>query len=395
MPTQKDLGKNDGIDSDINNPEDVVSFETEENIPGSDEEKSDAQRVADGEFDIEEGEMFVAPESVYDPSKSEPEKKIDQESRPDEKSDKPEPEPKTPKPAEEEHPEKDTSETDAENKGETEDKDQKTDKKTDKKPPASAPDPIQKRINKAVKRQYEAERKAEQLEAQNTKLEKELQELKDSKAKSDLEGSKPDPDDFETDSEYHEALGRWSAKMELHENEVTKRSEAQKPESSESEENPKDPRQEILDIGPQTYPDFLEVVTPEIPISKEMFEAAVDSEAVIDILYYLGQNPDEAKSIFDLKSTSAITRAIGKIEAKFEVPEIYEQTPGQDNEFSEKSKNNQNPRRTDTESPPAPVKPLGGSGKVRKDPGNMSIAEYNESRGYTRDGMRKTRVPVA
>lgn len=351
MATQDKIGENEGIDAGST---DDVSYEPSEVLSDNPDEKSDAQRIADGEISVETGEdeMFVSPDSVY-----------------------------AKKPAEGEPSDKDDK------KGKTEDPQDKdpADKKPQDKKPAAAPDPVQKRINKITREKYDIQREKERLEKENQELKTKLGEADTANKKADLEKSKPVAVNFETDAEYHEALGRWSAKMELHEAETAK-VKPEKPEKPAETKQDDDPRKKIIDLGEETYPDFMEIVAA-IPLPQQVFEAAVDSPHAHAIFYQLGKHPEEAKRIAGLTSAAAIAREIGKIEAQVAESEVYVPQPGDDSELLEKSK-----RKGKPPSAPPPVKPLGGTGKVLKDRENMTIAEYNDSRGFTRDGVRKSRV---
>jgi len=359
MGTQDKIGENEGIDAGTT---DDVSFVPSEKAVENDEERSDAQRLADGDILIDEGdgEMFVSPDSVYT-QKSE----VDTS----EKKAKEDPDPKP-------------SELEKDEKGEQgkapADKDQV-------KKPAAAPDPVQKRINKITREKYDTQRENDRLAKENADLKKQIQERSVEKAKEKLETEKPDYTNFETEAEYHEALGRWAAKMELHESSVAK-SQADPP--AKEQPAPEDPRTRIIDLGMEAHDDFMEIISSTENITEMMVAAAADSDHAHEIFYHLGQNHAEAERLANLKSFAAVSREIGKIEARFidEVPEVFVPAPGADNELLEKSK------KKPLASAPPPVKPLGGGGKTIKNLETMSIAEYNDSRGFTRDGTRKSRV---
>ena len=354
MGTQDKIGENEGIDAEYS--DDVSYVPTEKDVESPDE-KSDAQRVAEGEIVLEpeKDEIFISPDSAYAP----------QEKKLEEKPASEEPIKETPKPPGKEKllPEKD-------------------EKEKEKKPgkPAAAPDIVQKRINKITREKYEAIKKLEQIEKENIELKERLSISTIQEEESKLKDSKPKVDDFESEADFFEALGRWGAKMELHEAATKKTQEkpVEKPAVGE------DSIKKILDLGEETYGDFMEVISG-IPITNEMLAAAIDSEYAHEIFYDLGQHPEEAKRIAELKTTIAIARAIGKVEAQFIVPEVYEKKPGEDSEFLEKSKKSR-------PSTPPPVKPLGGGGGVVKNLEDMTLAEHYEHRGYTRDGVKKSRI---
>lgn len=364
MPTQDKIGENDGVDAGGDFED--VSYEPQEKGADTPEERSDAQRVADGEIEVDDGndEMFVSPDGAWNPEQRG--EKVEAEAESSDDGDKAE--------------KKETVEKPAKEKPE----DKEAEKEEDKKKAAAAPDPVQKRINKITREKYDAIRRAEEAERKVAEREKELRELRNAKAKSDVEGQRPKAADFETEEDYHVALGRWSAKMEMIE---AKAAEAKPKDEAAHEE---DPRKRIIDLGQETFEDFIEVASG-IPISKEMFDAMQDSDHAHEVVYYLGQHPEEAKAIHKLTSPLAIARRMGAIEAQFasdDVDEVVEHPAGEERETPGQGNK---PKKKPSSSPP-PIKPLGGDGKIGKKAESMSLAEYYESRGFTRDGMKKTHV---
>lgn len=356
MPINKNLGENEGIDAGTD-PSETVSYvgaETEAETP---EERSDAQRVADGDIELSTGddEVFVSPNSAYN-TEGESEEEVE------------------------------TSETPADDGEETaeaepEEKPKESAKKPAKKRAASAPDKVQKRINKITREKYDLKRSLEAAEARAAEAEKKLKEAETAKEKAEIEGAKPQIEDFETDAEYYEALGRWGAKMEVFESRTIEKVE-EKPAPQADDE---DPRERIIELGNETYDDFLDVVG-SIPVSEQTVRCAAESEYAHEILYHLGQHPEEAKKIHKMQSPTAVARAIGRIEAMFDVDEVVEHLPEQDTELPTNSKK---PRPSKA---PKPVKPVGNKGKAVKSVEDMSLAEYYEKRGFTRDGMPKRMV---
>lgn len=350
MGVHKSIGENDVIDSG-DGIEDVSYIPNEIEVVTS-EEKSDAQLIADGEISTDEGdiEIFVDPNSVH----TAPEKEEVKEEKIKEEGEKVE-EKQEVKPAKEEEVKK----------------------------KASAPDAVQKRINKITREKYEAQRKNEKLEKELAKFKGKAKEAEFAAKKADLKASKPKLEDFEEDGDYYEALGRWSAKDEIMEHESAKEEE------STSEEESVDPVQQIINVGKETYPDFEDLVLREdLKITPAMVDAAADSEYASDIFYHLGQHPELATKIAGMRSPTQVTREIGRIEDKFiaeEVPEVYAQTPEDDSETVVEPKDK---KRKVSKAPP-PVKPLSGGGKTAQSLEEMSIAEYQEARGYTRQGMKK------
>jgi len=358
MGLKKGLGSNDDIDSS-GNIEDV-SYVPVEQTTDIAEEKSDEQRLTDGDVVLETvEEVTISPNSEYGLKKASEKK--------EEVS------------AEEEVVEEEVEEVQDEKPAEEEVK------KEEKPEKVSA---TQKRINKITREKYDAQREAKQFKERLRKLEAKYAEVEFEKQKSDLANEKPNPEDFDSDDEYHEKLGRWAAKMEIHDSKVSESSKEDTP-----EEEPVDPVQQIIETGKETYPDFEELVLREdLKITPSMVEAAADSEYASDIFYHLGQHPELATKIAGMRSPAQVAREIGRIENKFiadEVPEIYTQTPEDDSETIAEPKTKKIKK---VSSAPPPVKPLGGSGKTATSLEEMTIAEYQEARGYTRDGMKKRSV---
>jgi len=95
-----------------------------------------------------------------------------------------------------------------------------------------------------------------------------------------------------------------------------------------------------------------------------------------------------------MRSPAGVAREIGRIENDFledEVEEVVSHDPTEDNEMLEqgKVKKHKTPQK---ETAPPPIKPLGGKGKIKKNLEEMSLADYYEARGYTRDGFKKSRI---
>uniref|UniRef100_A0A6H1ZXB3 Uncharacterized protein n=1 Tax=viral metagenome TaxID=1070528 RepID=A0A6H1ZXB3_9ZZZZ len=382
MPMQNNIGANDGVD--IDSSLEIVSFEPGEVAAESDAEKSDAQLVGEGLIVMDtDAEMTVSPDSVYDPSKREEEKEAAEGGEPSEDDEK-EKEEKVKEDVKAGKPDVDKD------KGSVvDDKDKKS---KDKKLPASAPDKIQLRINKITKEKFEALREKEQLAKERDELKSQLQILENSRKKADLENSKPILNNFETDAEYHEALGRWAAKMELHDNETLKEEKVKKAKETKTTEDAKietsesveDPRANVIKLGQELHEDFIEVAG-SVPISNITGDIIITSEHAAEIFYHLGQNPELAKTIDKLSDPIQIAKHIFRIEAKYEVPEVTIHTPDQDSEFLESSNQSiiKKPLKT-----LEPVKPLSGGRKSGTDLEKADLADYNATRGYTRDGMK-------
>lgn len=126
---------------------------------------------------------------------------------------------------------------------------------------------------------------------------------------------KPVEGDFETNSEFVEALTDWKVDQREIKNAETRTEQS----SKEREED----FFTVIDSGAEKYKDFNEVAR-KLPedggptINESMIEAMTDCEGglAIDVAYYLGQNVEESKRIANLSPIGA-AKEIGNIEAKF------------------------------------------------------------------------------
>ncbi len=118
----------------------------------------------------------------------------------------------------------------------------------------------------------------------------------------------------------------------------------------------------------EANPDFYDVFHDGLPVTQTMAEAITDADNPAAIAYYLGQNPEEAARIAGM-SPSAVSRAIGRIEAKLEsqaAPAAADQARAPE-------------QKTVTKAPP-PVTTLSGAPPVVKDLTEMSMADYDAQR---------------
>ena len=77
--------------------------------------------------------------------------------------------------------------------------------------------------------------------------------------------------------------------------------------------------QKRVEIAKNDLPDYEDTIAAagDIPVSAPVGEAIIESEYGPQLLYYLADNPEFARSLAD-KSLTAQLREIGKLEAKFE-----------------------------------------------------------------------------
>jgi len=116
-----------------------------------------------------------------------------------------------------------------------------------------------------------------------------------------------DPNDFDTDAEYRQALEERITRK------VIAKAEAGRAKSAEDERRAT--MVKAATEGRKAHKDFDSVaLDPTVPVTPTMFEAAV-GDSLGEVLYWLGSNRGEASRIAGLSTTLQI-KEIGKIEAR-------------------------------------------------------------------------------
>jgi hypothetical protein len=179
----------------------------------------------------------------------------------------------------------------------------------------SLPKGVQRRIDKITRQKYEAERRAEALEAQ-------LQQRPAPQAQPQANAEKPTLEQFDyDDAAYIEALTDWKLEQKLT---AERKQNAEAQRRSQQEQVYQDfesKRQATLTQGVTKYEDFEEVVidNPEVVITPQMADIITDSEIGHEIAYYLGSNTAESESISKLsplKQAAAIAKLENKLASK-------------------------------------------------------------------------------
>jgi len=208
----------------------------------------------------------------------------------------------------------------------------------------------QKRINQLTKEKHEALRAAEEARKKAAELEAQLSGG----------NSEPDQVDFETFEEYQQAYTKWlreDLKREL-------QSENGSPTEQLSPEEIAlaDSFNNTLIDAEGKFDDFQEVVENMPALSTEMLETALDSENAAEILYYLGNNPELANQLYELKG-ARLAREIGRIEAKIESGQVsVSQTSA--------------PKKKQVTKAPAPISPTKEGATSEVDEDTMSTEEW-------------------
>lgn len=222
-------------------------------------------------------------------------------------------------------------------------------------PPAKPePEPlskgVQKRIDRAVRQKYEAEARTKMLEERLNQLESRQQPIQPRQN----DAQEPTIDKYDNFDQYVAAKAEYIAKKQI-ESTLSEREQRQRA-ASEAAERTKtvDSWNKRMAAATAEMPDFEDIVsTSNVPMTDAMQQAIMESDIGPKLAYYLANNPEEADAIGKLSPIGSI-RALGRIEER-----LSSQTPA-----------------VKTTSAPPPIKPSGARATVKKDPGQMSDAEY-------------------
>lgn len=217
------------------------------------------------------------------------------------------------------------------------------------------PKGVQKRIDRAVRQKYEAEARTKMLEERVAAMEARQFAPQQSQKKDDGE---PTIDKFENFDEYVTAKAAYIANKQI-ESTLSAREQKQKEErEATARANTVEGWNKRVTQATAEMPDFEDVLSSsEVPMTKPMHEAIMESDVGPKLAYYLATHPDEAINIAKMTPVSAI-RSLGRIEEKL----ASQKAPAK------------------ATSAPAPIAPVGTRAAVKKDPGKMSDAEYEKWR---------------
>jgi len=176
---------------------------------------------------------------------------------------------------------------------------------------------LEKRFSELTKARKLAEENVAKEREQREALEKRLKELeqKVNPKPTEVEEVEPKPEQFTDAFEYAKALAEYSAEQAL------RNRDKQEAERKANEERQKlvQSWQKKLEVTKAEFPDYEDMVaSADVQVSPEIRDAILESEVGPRILYHLAENIEEARQIAEMPMISAL-RAIGKLEAKFEV----------------------------------------------------------------------------
>ncbi len=242
-----------------------------------------------------------------------------------------------------------------EDQGDEDDKESEEEKKPKKK------GGFQKRIDRMNQKLSAIERENAELKAKLTTNKPD--ESGKATAKAADPSDKPKADDYDSYSEYVEALSDWKADQRDKAREAKEKASSEK---SAFETKMADYAKRIDDVKAKN-PDFQDLIDEldddGVRLAPDLVHSLLDSEYGAEISYELAKNRKELERINAL-SGPAVARAIGRLEAKFSTDSSQEIKPK-------------------TSKAPPPLKPVGGkTGSVVKsinDP-NLTFAEYEKLR---------------
>lgn len=223
------------------------------------------------------------------------------------------------------------------------------------------PKGVQRRIDRLTRRTREAEEELRELRRGNQGG---SDEKPDKSAKEPEGDKKPVLTDFDTYEDWIEALTDYKADKRIEAAEANRESKASDRSFATK-----------LAEGRKAFADWDEVVTDDVRLSGHMVDAIKETDNPAALIYYFGDNPEEADRILAL-SPRRQALEIGKLEDKVATPKAdADKTPAKK-----------------TSSAPDPIEPVRKSGKVTKDVTEIEdvddfIRARNKQQGITKPYM--------
>lgn len=228
-------------------------------------------------------------------------------------------------------------------------------------PKPKRPSKAQKRIRKLVRERDEANERLREREAELRVL---IAQAQNGQARPEAEPKQhdapPKQDDYQDYAKYLADVAAWAARMEtkkvIGEAQETNQQRAKKARDTEAHNARVSKKETLFAKGEDAFEDFTEVASNKhLPVSETMTDALLESEDGHKVLYYLGQNPDEAGRIANLNDVAQV-RELTKLELQLSKPASTAKKPTRASE---------------------PMKPVKGGGSPRQfDPDTCSMKEY-------------------
>jgi len=209
------------------------------------------------------------------------------------------------------------------------------------------------RIHALTREKYEAQKQAEAYQRQLAEVQRYFQQQQMTQNVGD---DLPSLADFNYDeSAYKQAIGQWNQKqIERYQANLQQSWQQQQAQQAQMAEAQK--LQTAMSKGQEKYPDFVSAVTdPNLPPLREVnpaaFQAVMDSDAGVDVAYYLAKNPSEVYALASMTPVQAIKR-VAQIEAQL------------------------NNKPVTSRQPPKPPSRVSGNSEAVKDPSKMTTSEW-------------------
>lgn len=214
---------------------------------------------------------------------------------------------------------------------------------------------VQKRLDEITREKYEWKREAdywrEQATAKGDKQESQPPQV------ATVQGTKPDPSQFDDYNEYVEALTDYKVMQsrEKEREEYKKYNEQIEQQRYQSELQTK--QQKFKSAASAKYSDFEDIMysAQSVPCTENMMTAMIESDMGPDMVYFLAKNPNESARIAQLSPITQI-REIGKLEAR--LSSIKPPEPKRITKTTE------------------PIRTVSGAGVTHRDPSVMSMEDY-------------------
>ncbi|MDA5337809.1 LysR family transcriptional regulator [Stenotrophomonas maltophilia] len=220
---------------------------------------------------------------------------------------------------------------------------------------------VGKRIDELTREKYDAQRERDYWREQAMRNQRQPEQRQEQAGQTEQATDEPTLEEHGFDvAAYNRAWYDWRKQEDAKADQKAKEIQSQQERAKKY--------QDSVQAFAEANPDFYDVFHGGLPVTQTMAEAITDADNPASIAYYLGQNPEEAARIAGM-SPSAVSRAIGRIEAKLEsqaAPAAAEQARAPE-------------QKTVTKAPP-PVTTLSGAPPVVKDLTEMSMADYDAQR---------------
>ena len=126
------------------------------------------------------------------------------------------------------------------------------------------------------------------------------------------EDTEPKPEDFDTQADFLKALSKWAIKLARKE----EKAEAAKQTEVQEKQKTLDGWHEQQNAAREKYKDYDEVMTDEVIIGVAAAQTLVELPDGVELAYYIGKHPEEAKALAKLTKERDVAIALGELRAK-------------------------------------------------------------------------------